>query len=711
MSCTAEEWLKWKLVFGINGGSGGGSSTAKSGVIAAASSNFSATYNNGVGNDGVGATLTATVTGVYAPDGVTLAVGDDVLFPTQTAQLQNGIYRCTTLGAVGVAAVFTRRNDFDTAGSIVVGAYTAVARSATTAGNAGRVFVQQTKGVVVGTTAIVFAESDTIDFSPLNIVYVSKNGNNTSGTGVWSAPFADPAFATNLVTGTAANPQIISIAPGIYSVTNLNIKPNVSYTGIRPSAILVSNPIGLDGTWSTAPNGSIVNFTQTFLAGEIVWDFSAITATSLGVDFLNSYVVSAVTVTGQDAGQIILSGTDTLFGNDVTLKSLVADFKVCTYSTNIIIDDKGSGSGTTTAGFTGCKILGNMSVSGASGRASTVTIKTSPFSGALTVDTTFVTINIDAVSYPVGGIIYTNGATSAQVNEVTVSNSVKANYTPANYTPTSTDVKGHLQGIDAALTSAASEAITFLAIQNVQQSIPNNATTKLVLDVASIDTAPAYNTTLYRYVPQIAGYYYFGVMAQMSAPAADADVTFFIYKNGAEVARSNCVNATGKFETVYPAKVISMNGSTDYVEVYVKITGNGAAALTIDNDPARTYFYGFLLANNTAQTPFSWTQVTGTSASMSANTGYIANNAALVTLTLPTTFAVGDTIEVSGKGAGGWAIAQNASQIIHLGNIDTTTGAGGSLASTNRRDAIKLIGTVANLELSVASSMGNITVV
>lgn len=95
------------------------------------------------------------------------------------------------------------------------------------------------------------------------------------------------------------------------------------------------------------------------------------------------------------------------------------------------------------------------------------------------------------------------------------------------------------------------------------------------------------------------------------------------------------------------------------------------------------------------------TEVTGTSQSMSTNNKYIANNAALVTLTLPTTAALGDLLMITGKGAGGWSIAQGASQLIRVGSQVTTTGAGGSLASTNQYDSLILECTVANTTWTV----------
>jgi hypothetical protein len=107
----------------------------------------------------------------------------------------------------------------------------------------------------------------------------------------------------------------------------------------------------------------------------------------------------------------------------------------------------------------------------------------------------------------------------------------------------------------------------------------------------------------------------------------------------------------------------------------------------------------------------SWTEVTGTSQSAAVDNGYIANNASLVTITLPTTAAVGKIVEAVGKGAGGWKIAQNASEIIHYGDISSTTGTGGSLASTHRRDCVRLICTVADTEWTVMSSQGTLDVV
>jgi hypothetical protein len=107
----------------------------------------------------------------------------------------------------------------------------------------------------------------------------------------------------------------------------------------------------------------------------------------------------------------------------------------------------------------------------------------------------------------------------------------------------------------------------------------------------------------------------------------------------------------------------------------------------------------------------TWTEVTGTSQTAAVDNGYIANNASLVTVTLPTTAAVGKIVRVAGKGAGGWKVAQNASESIRFGNQVTTTGTGGYLASSNQYDAVELICITADTTWLVISSQGNITYV
>ena len=103
--------------------------------------------------------------------------------------------------------------------------------------------------------------------------------------------------------------------------------------------------------------------------------------------------------------------------------------------------------------------------------------------------------------------------------------------------------------------------------------------------------------------------------------------------------------------------------------------------------------------------------VTTTTQQAPANASYIANNAGLVTVTLPATASVGSRVRVIGLGAGGWRVAQNANQLVHKSGTATTTGTGGSLSSSNRYNAVELVCVVANTEWDVVSSEGTLTLV
>ena len=106
----------------------------------------------------------------------------------------------------------------------------------------------------------------------------------------------------------------------------------------------------------------------------------------------------------------------------------------------------------------------------------------------------------------------------------------------------------------------------------------------------------------------------------------------------------------------------------------------------------------------------TWVTVTGSTQAMAANTGYVGNNATLITFTLPATAAVGDTYIIEGLGTGGWTITLNSGQLIHMGNLATTV-TSGSLSSTNQYDSVTINCVVANTTFTFRGSMGNIIVV
>lgn len=148
-------------------------------------------------------------------------------------------------------------------------------------------------------------------------------------------------------------------------------------------------------------------------------------------------------------------------------------------------------------------------------------------------------------------------------------------------------------------------------------------------------------------------------------------------------------------------------------QLLIGSTGNAPAPATITagTNITITNTAGGIRIDSTTPGTFSFVQQS-TSVTMIVRTGYITTGGSLVTLTLPTLSAVGDYIKVVGVGAGGWAIAQAAGQQITVGIAQTTSGAGGSLASSQIRDSISLVCTAANTAWQAdVAPQGNITVV
>ena len=137
----------------------------------------------------------------------------------------------------------------------------------------------------------------------------------------------------------------------------------------------------------------------------------------------------------------------------------------------------------------------------------------------------------------------------------------------------------------------------------------------------------------------------------------------------------------------------------------VNILGSGS--MTVTGNPATN-----TLTITTTGGGIPWTEVVvmGPTA-MAINNGYIANNAGLVSLLLPAVAALGSIIRVTGKGAGGWRVTQNAGQQIFVPGGSTTIGIGGSLSSTLTSDGLELVCITANTTWNVLSVMGNVTVV
>jgi hypothetical protein len=119
-----------------------------------------------------------------------------------------------------------------------------------------------------------------------------------------------------------------------------------------------------------------------------------------------------------------------------------------------------------------------------------------------------------------------------------------------------------------------------------------------------------YNITNGRYTPLTAGYYQFEASVNLFA-AANSNVNLNLRKNGVVVQVSPTFS-TASASSAIVTQVVYMNGSTDYVDIFIAAPGSSLSARSVEN----CTFSGFL-TNQTL------TEVVGTTAA-----AFVAKNAA-----------------------------------------------------------------------------------
>jgi hypothetical protein len=133
----------------------------------------------------------------------------------------------------------------------------------------------------------------------------------------------------------------------------------------------------------------------------------------------------------------------------------------------------------------------------------------------------------------------------------------------------------------------------FSAYASANQTVSDSTPTKVVFDSEEFDTANCFDsTTNYRFTPTVAGYYQVNSVVNCSQTAL-VDYTIWIYKNGSQYKRGFGLGGTfGKVQSPV-STLVYLNGTTDYVEVYIYSDGTGNA--TVSGDSQNTYFNGSMV--------------------------------------------------------------------------------------------------------------------
>jgi len=165
---------------------------------------------------------------------------------------------------------------------------------------------------------------------------------------------------------------------------------------------------------------------------------------------------------------------------------------------------------------------------------------------------------------------------------------------------------------------------------------------------------------------------------------------------------------TGK---IYIIKDQSGGAGTNHITI-VPASGpiDGNANILIDTNYGEVHVYSDGAAWYSSAGPDTsiyWViQAIGTA--LLPNKGFISTAATDQNFPLPAIADVGTIYELTQSGAGLVTITQGVGQSIRFGNSVSTTGAGGSISSSNQGDSIKLVCTTVDTEFQVVTgSIGN----
>ena len=317
----------------------------------------------------VSTTITGTATGVLTIDGQAVVLNDRVLVKNEPSagglDAYNGIYLCTTAGAVGVAYVLTRSTDFNQPSEM----YSAYAFTETGTYNADTGWVctnNSSTPITIGTTPILFTQfsgagsysaNTSAGLSLSGTVFSAKVDNNTTafdGTGNiiikadanLTTPNIGAATGTSLsVTGNVTGDYILGNGTQLTGIlgSNVNMGPNTS-------GALISNAVTLTTT-TTVTNGiALLNQVLGKLVPPAPPNFP--NATTISLSGIATYRMANITQVDNTPGanRSVAAGT-----------SVANVLRVATYATNTIANVGPGDAGTIIAVRNGANV-GNVTL-------------------------------------------------------------------------------------------------------------------------------------------------------------------------------------------------------------------------------------------------------------------------------------------------------------------------------------------------------------
>ena len=618
-------------------------------TLVATTGNLNATYDNGVA--GIGATLTANSNGAASIDGISLSLGDIVLFKDQTSALENGVYSVIQVGSVGTPAIYERYIYFDESAEIKQG-YTTFTVQGTVNAKKGYQVVSVVNNIGV----------DDINYQQITIPSITSSTDN-------AIVRFDGASGGQIQNSgiTISDADILSGATQI-NVDNLRLDGNIL------SSTDINGPVTID------PNGTgSINLNSPTVIISDALQHAGDTNNQLlfGTDTQDFQTSGSSRLDLSDLG-VRMGGTGariTSISDDTTMASDSSTLSVTQHAAKTYADSVGGASVTlTNAGTTslvndgigpGLATKGLVNGSGISfsTSATDVTITNSApdqtvsitDSNGLTIGGTYpnFTIGITApVSIANGG---TNATSVGAAGTLATSDGTK--YTFTSYTFPSAATQGD---------------ILYASASNVWSSLAKNTTATRYLSNTGTINSPAWaaidlsNGTT-------------GTLGATSGGTAQST-----YTTG-DILYASATNTLSKLAIGSSTQVLTVSGG---VPTWATPSGVG---LTFNAVSSSTQA---LAINNSYYTTYAGLNVMTLPSTAAAGS--------IIQI-------------IAGPSGNTFKVAQNSGQLIYYGAQNgvsqvTTTGTGGSLQSTDPNTSVTLICIVANTTWAVLYNINYLTI-
>lgn len=129
-------------------------------------------------------------------------------------------------------------------------------------------------------------------------------------------------------------------------------------------------------------------------------------------------------------------------------------------------------------------------------------------------------------------------------------------------------------------TGVAGTGPAFSAYQGTSQTLTSGVYTKIALNTERFDTNNNFDsTTNYRFTPTVAGYYQINYEVYATTTGSMTSFVGVLYKNGS-VYEYGVITSINGSQSFSGSTLISMNGTTDYLELYLQVAGTGTLTAT-----------------------------------------------------------------------------------------------------------------------------------